>query len=86
MIPRAYLQSWRRHAPWPDLRQVEQDLLERQPCAPLLRVQRALKPFAQSDEPGEESLIFSTSLELAQVMLLAMGRVRFGLRAVTPTP
>jgi predicted nucleotidyltransferase component of viral defense system len=27
MIPRAYLQAWRNHAPWPDLRQVEQDLI-----------------------------------------------------------
>ncbi len=27
MIPRAYLQAWRSHAPWPDLRQVEQDLI-----------------------------------------------------------
>ena len=27
MIPRAYLQEWRAKAPWPDLRQVEQDLV-----------------------------------------------------------
>jgi predicted nucleotidyltransferase component of viral defense system len=27
MIPTAYLQEWSAHAPWPDLRQVEQDLL-----------------------------------------------------------
>jgi predicted nucleotidyltransferase component of viral defense system len=27
MIPQAYLQAWRAHAPWPDLRQVEQDLV-----------------------------------------------------------
>lgn len=27
MIPLAYLQAWRAHAPWPDLRQVEQDLI-----------------------------------------------------------
>lgn len=27
MIPRAYLQGWSAHAPWPDLRQVEQDLI-----------------------------------------------------------
>lgn len=26
MIPLAYIQAWRAHAPWPDLRQVEQDL------------------------------------------------------------
>ncbi len=27
MIPRAYLQEWSARAPWPDLRQVEQDLV-----------------------------------------------------------
>lgn len=27
MIPNAYLQEWSAHAPWPDLRQVEQDLI-----------------------------------------------------------
>lgn len=27
MIPRAYLQEWSAQAPWPDLRQVEQDLI-----------------------------------------------------------
>jgi predicted nucleotidyltransferase component of viral defense system len=27
LIPQAYLQAWRSHAPWPDLRQVEQDLV-----------------------------------------------------------
>ena len=27
MIPRAYLQAWSARAPWPDLRQVEQDLI-----------------------------------------------------------
>lgn len=27
MIPIAYLQEWSEHAPWPDLRQVEQDLI-----------------------------------------------------------
>jgi hypothetical protein len=27
LIPMAYLQEWTAHAPWPDLRQVEQDLI-----------------------------------------------------------
>lgn len=27
MIPLAYIQQWTAHAPWPDLRQVEQDLI-----------------------------------------------------------
>ena len=27
MIPTAFLQAWSRKAPWPDLRQVEQDLI-----------------------------------------------------------
>jgi len=27
LIPNAYLQEWSAHAPWPDLRQVEQDLI-----------------------------------------------------------
>ena len=27
MIPRAYVQAWSANAPWPDLRQVEQDLI-----------------------------------------------------------
>jgi predicted nucleotidyltransferase component of viral defense system len=27
MIPLSYLQAWRSSAPWPDLRQVEQDLI-----------------------------------------------------------
>lgn len=27
MIPQAYLQAWSAEAPWPDLRQVEQDLI-----------------------------------------------------------
>ena len=27
MIPKAYLQEWSAHAPWPDLNQVEQDLI-----------------------------------------------------------
>lgn len=27
MIPGAYLQAWRAKAPWPDTRQVEQDLV-----------------------------------------------------------
>lgn len=27
MIPRAHIQAWRSNAPWPDERQVEQDLI-----------------------------------------------------------
>ena len=27
MIPRAHIQAWSEKAPWPDLRQVEQDLV-----------------------------------------------------------
>jgi predicted nucleotidyltransferase component of viral defense system len=27
MIPLAHIQQWTAHAPWPDLRQVEQDLI-----------------------------------------------------------
>jgi hypothetical protein len=27
MIPLAFIQAWRARAPWPDLRQVEQDLI-----------------------------------------------------------
>ena len=27
MIPLAYIQAWRAKAPWPDMRQVEQDLI-----------------------------------------------------------
>ena len=27
MIPAAYIQAWRSHAPWPDANQVEQDLI-----------------------------------------------------------
>lgn len=27
MIPLAHIQQWTAHAPWPDLRQVEQDLM-----------------------------------------------------------
>ena len=27
MIPLAYIQQWTAYAPWPDLRQVEQDLI-----------------------------------------------------------
>lgn len=27
LIPRAYIQAWSTRAPWPDLRQVEQDLI-----------------------------------------------------------
>lgn len=27
MIPQAYIQAWREHAPWPNLAQVEQDLI-----------------------------------------------------------
>jgi hypothetical protein len=27
LIPRAYIQAWSAKAPWPDLRQVEQDLV-----------------------------------------------------------
>ena len=27
MIPLAFVQGWSQHAPWPDLRQVEQDLI-----------------------------------------------------------
>ncbi len=27
MIPRAYIQAWSTKAPWPDMRQVEQDLI-----------------------------------------------------------
>lgn len=27
MIPQAYLQAWSKKAPWPDFRQIEQDLI-----------------------------------------------------------
>jgi len=27
LIPLAFIQAWSQHAPWPDLRQVEQDLI-----------------------------------------------------------
>ena len=33
MIPTAFLQAWSVKAPWPDLRQVEQDLTSAARCA-----------------------------------------------------
>jgi len=46
MIPRAFIQEWRSVAPWPEFRQVEQDLV----------ISRALCDLFASESSGEKSL------------------------------
>lgn len=42
MIPRAYIQAWSSKAPWPDLRQVEQDLIIRRALCDLFDLHHGL--------------------------------------------
>ncbi len=73
MIPRAYLQEWSARAPWPDLRQVEQDLIiSRALCdlftAPKLKGKIAFRGgTALSKLLFRQPLRYSEDIDLVQV-------------------
>lgn len=80
MIPHAYLQAWSAKAPWPDLRQVEQDLVIcRALCelfnAPALRGKVAFRGGTAINKLlFQQSLRYSEDIDLVQMQPEPIGR------------
>jgi hypothetical protein len=79
LIPRAYLQAWSAKAPWPDLRQVEQDLMIcRALCdlfsAPALRGKVAFRGGTAINKLlFQQPLRYSEDIDLVQMQLEPIG-------------
>ena len=80
MIPLAYRQGWRSHAPWPDLRQIEQDLIiSRALCdlfsAPALKDRIAFRGGTAINKLlFRERLRYSEDIDLVQTRAERIGK------------
>ena len=66
MIPNAYLQEWTAKAPWPDLRQVEQDLIISRALCDLFNAQELKGKIAFRGGTALHKLLFSQPLRYSE--------------------
>ena len=66
MIPIAYLREWSAHAPWPDLRQVEQDLIISRALCDLFASERLQGRIAFRGGTAIHKLLFSQPLRYSE--------------------
>ena len=66
MIPIAYLREWTAHAPWPDLRQVEQDLIISRALCDLFASERLQGRIAFRGGTAIHKLLFSQPLRYSE--------------------
>lgn len=67
MIPRAYIQGWSAKAPWPDLRQVEQDLIICRALCDLFNASALKGKIAFRGGTAIHKLVFEQPLRLSRV-------------------
>lgn len=86
MIPVAYLREWSAHAPWPDLRQVEQDLIISRALYDLFASERLQGRIAFRGGTAIRKLLFSQPLcysediDLVQTQAGPIGRTADAIR------
>ena len=66
MIPRAYVQEWSAKAPWPDLRQVEQDLIICRVLCDLFTAPKLKDRFAFRGGTAINKLLFRQPLRYSE--------------------
>ena len=66
MIPLAYIQQWSVHAPWPELRQVEQDLIITRALCDLFSCEQLQDRIAFRGGTAINKLIFGTPLRYSE--------------------
>lgn len=66
MIPLAHIQQWTAHAPWPDLRQVEQDLIISRAMCDLFNAPRLQEKIAFRGGTAINKLLFATPLRYSE--------------------
>ena len=66
MIPIAYLQEWSEHAPWPDLRQVEQDLIICRAICDLFNCEQLVGKIAFRGGTAIHKLLFEKPLRYSE--------------------
>jgi predicted nucleotidyltransferase component of viral defense system len=66
LIPNAYLQEWTANAPWPDLRQVEQDLIISRALCDLFNAQELKGKIAFRGGTALHKLLFSQPLRYSE--------------------
>ena len=74
MIPGAYLQAWRTQAPWPDLRQVEQDLIICRALCDLFAAPALVGKIAFRGGTALHKLLFSRPLRYSEDIDLVQTR------------
>ena len=86
MIPNAYLQEWSAHAPWPDLRQVEQDLIICRALCDLFSSEPLQGKIAFRGGTAIHKLLFgkplrySEDIDLVQTQVEPIGKTIDGIR------
>jgi predicted nucleotidyltransferase component of viral defense system len=66
LIPIAYLREWSAHAPWPDLRQVEQDLIISRALCGLFASERLQGKISFRGGTAIHKLLFARSLRYSE--------------------
>jgi len=86
VIPLAYLQGWTAHAPWPDLRQVEQDLIICRALCDLFNSETLAGKIAFRGGTAINKLLFanplrySEDIDLVQTQAEPIGKLIVGVR------
>jgi len=87
MIPLAHIQQWAAHAPWPDLRQVEQDLIISRALCDLFASEQLRGRFAFRGGTAINKLLFdkplrySEDIDLVQTRQEPIGGIIDGVRS-----
>jgi predicted nucleotidyltransferase component of viral defense system len=85
LIPNAYLQEWSAHAPWPDPRQVEQDLIISRALCDLFSSKQLQGKIAFRGGTAINKLLFakplrySEDIDLVQIQAEPIGTVVDGI-------
>ena len=75
MIPVAHLQEWSAHAPWPDLRQVEQDLIISRAICDLFNSEKLKGKIAFRGGTAINKLLFGKPLRYSEDIDLVQTQV-----------
>ena len=90
MIPIAHLREWTAHAPWPDLRLVEQDLIISRALCDLFNSEQLQGKIAFRGGTSIHKLLFdkplrySEDIDLVQTQPEPIGKIIDGIRAALP--
>lgn len=76
MIPAAHIQAWRTKAPWPDARQIEQDLIICRALCDLFNTPRLQGKIAFRGGTAIHKLLFATPLRYSEDIDLSRYKLR----------